>query len=69
MKKTILEKLGLDPVRKLSKKICVERVKILRKKIESGRVPKDLKKHAVYYANWYGWMAENGGSRAKKRAA
>lgn len=69
MKKTILEKLGLKPVRKLSKRICVERVRALRKRIDSGRIPKDLKKHAVYYANWYSWMADNGGSRAKKKAA
>lgn len=69
MKKTILEKLGLKPVRKLSKRICANRVKALRKKIESGRVPKDLRKYAVYYANWYSWMEDNGGHRGKKRAA
>lgn len=67
MKKTIMERLGLKPVRKLNRSICLERVKKLQAKIRSGDVPKSLSEHADYYARWYAWMARNGGTRAKKR--
>ncbi len=63
-KKTYLEKLGLAPVRKLNKSICRKRVIFLRKKIKANRYSGKLLERAKYYANWYAWMAENGGSRA-----
>ena len=66
-KKTYLEQLGLKPVDKLTKTICKQRVAHLRKKISSGRLPPKLLKQAKYYANWYGWMADNGGTRGQQR--
>jgi hypothetical protein len=69
MKKTIMEQLGLETVKKLNKTICMERVRFLRGKLRQDKVPARLERHAKYYASWYGWMAENGGTRGKKRAA
>lgn len=69
MRKTIMEKLGLEPVRKLNKTICLERVRKLQARIRSGRIPKHLSRHADYYSQWYGWLAKNGGHRGKKPAA
>ena len=69
MKKTIMERLGLEPVNKLNKTICRERVRELKKRIEAGKIPKSLQDHAEYYARWYAWMAKNGGTRAKKKTA
>lgn len=66
MRKTYLEKMGLKPVDKLSKKICTSRVSYLKKKIKSGKFDGKLLKYAKYYASWYGWMANHGGTRAKK---
>lgn len=63
-KKTYLEKMGLEPVDKLNKKICSERVKYLKKGIAAGKFHGPLLKQAKYYANWYNWMAKNGGTRA-----
>jgi len=69
MKKTIMERLGLTPVRKLNKTICQERVKKLQSDIRKGDVPKALIDYAEYYRRWYAWMARNGGTRSKKRKA
>ena len=68
MAKTYLEKLGLKPVNKLTKGICRERVTHLRSLVKREKVKGKLRDRAVYYANWYGWVAQHGGSRAKKRA-
>jgi hypothetical protein len=68
-KKTYLERMGLKPVEKLNKKICMERVSFLRKAIKANRFEGKLLKQAKYYAGWYKWMAENGGSRSNKKSA
>lgn len=67
--KTYLEKMGLKPVDKLNKKICQERVTYLRKRIKGGKFKGQILEKAKYYANWYGWMAKNGGSRGSKKSA
>ncbi len=64
-KKTYLEQLGLAPVKKLNKTICLNRVRIIRKKLEGGRLKGRLLAQAKYYVKWYKWMADNGGSRGK----
>jgi hypothetical protein len=69
MKKTIMEKLGLEPVRKLNRSICLARVKELRRKLDAEDISSRLVPQAQYYARWYAWMARNGGTRAKKKAA
>ncbi len=63
-KKTYLEKMGLEPVDKLNKRICNERVTYLEKKIKRHEFEGKLLKQAKYYVQWYSWMAKNGGSRA-----
>lgn len=71
-KKTYLEKLGLEPVKKLNKKICYERVQTLEDLLETDKLSGKLKAQAKYYANWYWWMYENGGTRgttSKKQKA
>jgi hypothetical protein len=60
-----MEKLGLVRVRKLNKKICRERVKHIRAGLKAGKYKGKLKEQAEYYANWYSWMAKNGGTRSK----
>lgn len=65
MKKTFLEKLGLEPVEKLTKKICNDRVRYLKKAMKEEAIPPSLLPKARYYASWYSWMAKNGGTRAK----
>lgn len=67
MARTYLEKMGLKPVEKLNKKICLERVRVLRKKIDSGKFTGRLLKQARYYRGWYQWIADNGGQRPKAR--
>jgi len=62
--KTYMEKLGLEPVSKLSIKICRERVKYLLKNIKRNKYKGKLLVKAKYYANWYKWMSKNGGNRA-----
>lgn len=62
-KKSIMERLGLKKVRRLSVKICRDRVKHLRAGLEAGRYRGELREKAEYYANWYNWMAKNGGHR------
>lgn len=69
MSKTIMEKLGLEPVRKLNKAICLKRSRKLLKDLKASAVPASLKAHARYYARWYSWLAANGGHRGKKSAA
>jgi hypothetical protein len=69
MKKTIMERLGLEPVRKLNKTICLERTKYLRNKLEKNGYRGELVDYAKYYANWYSWMAKQGGSRSQPRRA
>jgi hypothetical protein len=64
-KKTYLQKLGLEPVRKLNKKICRERVKFLKAQIKEEAYEGKLLERAKYYANWYKWMADNGGTRSQ----
>jgi len=64
MAKTYLEKLGLEPVSKLSVKICHDRVKYLQKNIKRKKYKGKLMERAKYYANWYKWMGKNGGNRA-----
>lgn len=66
--KTTMEKLGLSPVRRLNKKICLTRVNYLRKKIEQKKYRSNLLPYAKYYANWYGWLAVNGGTRSRPRS-
>lgn len=68
MAQTFLEKMGLKPVHKLNKTICLERVRFLRKKIEAGKFEGRLLKQAQYYAGWYKWMANNGGKRPKPKS-
>jgi len=63
-KMTYLEKMGLEPVKKLSKKICKERVKHLTKLIDRKKVRGKLRERAIYYKNWYAWQGRNGGNRA-----
>lgn len=64
MAKTYLEKMGLEPVRKLNKKICMKRVKYLQKQIDKGAFKGRLLAQARYYKSWYGSLAKRGGSRA-----
>jgi hypothetical protein len=64
MKKTYLEKMGLKPVRKLTKKICQSRVSLLRSRLKRGVFKGELRDQAVYYANWYEWLRKRGGTRA-----
>jgi len=67
MAKTFMEKLGLEPVRKLTKKTCLARVRFLDKGLRKGRYRGKLEERANYYLNWYSWMAKNGGTRASKK--
>lgn len=62
-RKTYMEKLGLEPVRELTKKICNQRVEHLKRGIAQRRWSGSLLERAKYYANWYAWMARHGGSR------
>ncbi len=66
-RKSIMVKLGLQPVRRLNRSICLDRVKTLRRKIEKNQLPTNMREYATYYANWYSWMAQNGGTRAAKK--
>lgn len=68
-KKTWMERLGLEPVRRLNKTLCKKRVTHLRKQIKAGKYRGELLKKAKYYANWYAWMADNGGTRGEDQAA
>ena len=61
--KTYMEKLGLEPMSKLTVKICRERVRFLKANIDKNRYKGKLLERAKYYANWYTWQAKNGGSR------
>lgn len=63
MKKTIMEKLGLEPKRLLNKKICMDRVRFLEKKLAKDAYKGKLRESAVYYKGWYKWLAKKGGSR------
>ena len=65
--KTYLEKMGLKPVDKLNTRICRDRVSYLNRKIHDGKFSGELLKKAKYYAAWYGWMADHGGTRAAKK--
>lgn len=67
--KSIMERLGLQTVRKLNLTICRQRVRFLKANLKLGKYKGDLKKYAEYYANWYGWMAKNGGTRSKSKKA
>lgn len=67
MSKSIMEKLGLKKVSKLNKTICMKRRVYLRKQIEAGKYKGVLLKYARYYASWYGWLANQGGTRARQR--
>lgn len=60
-----MRQLGLETVTLLSKSICEKRVAFLRKRIKSGAYRGTKLKYAKYYANWYSWMAKNGGTRSK----
>ena len=56
-KKSYIEKLGLDPVEKLTKKVCLERSRLLRARLSKDAYDGRLRKQAVYYASWYKWRA------------
>ena len=64
MKKTYLEKMGLEPVDKLNKSICKKRVLLIKKKLKRNEFSGRLRKQAMYYANWYSWLLKNGGTRS-----
>lgn len=66
-KKSVMEKLGLEKVRKCTAKICRERSKFLQKKIDQGKFEGKLLYYARYYRSWYGWLSKNGGTRAEKK--
>ncbi len=62
-KKTVLEKLGFPKrVKRLTKKIVRERMKILREMIDSGKLDRNPEKlHlARYYLSKYKWMLNSG---------
>lgn len=65
MAKSFLEKMGLEPVEKLNKTICLHRSKYLKRKIKAGDFSGRLLKQARYYASWYGWLGRGKGHRAK----
>lgn len=54
-----IEKLGLKPATTLTKTVCLERSKTLRKRLEKGVYEGRLRDQAVYYAAWYKWRATN----------
>ena len=58
-KKSLIEKLGLKPVKKLTKKICLDRARTLRARLDKDVYDGHLRKQAVYYASWYKWRASN----------
>lgn len=54
---TYVEKLGCKPARKLNKKLCAERVRIISKAIAKKDLRgKDLER-ARYYVSHYKWLA------------
>ncbi len=64
MKKGLIsKKLGVATEGKLTKKSCLEKVRILRAGLKKNKYKGELRKYAVYYASWYKWRSEN------KRAA
>lgn len=77
--KGIIEKLGLERARLLTETICKKRVRHMKKSLKAGDYGREGSKlygYAVYYIQWYGWLAENGGTRGaakikpkKRRAA
>lgn len=69
MAKTYLEQMGLEPVSKLTKAICLERARYLRDRLERGRMPKALRAQASYYARWYAWAAKHWSERARAAKA
>lgn len=64
-RKTYIEKLGMEPSRKLTKKICKARVEHLRKGIAQRRWSGYLMEIAKYYVNHYAWIARHADSRRK----
>jgi len=63
-RKTYLEKMGLRPEDRLTKKKCKDRVKYLDSMIKKNKYSGLILQRAKYYRNWYGWLAKNGGTRA-----
>lgn len=71
---TYLEKMGLKPVPKLTKKICAHRVAYLEKAIKAGKFKGKLRDQAMYYKGWYKWVATSdrmsgGKKKSSKKAA
>lgn len=59
----ISKKLGVVSEGPLTKKECLRKVRILRDGLKRNKYKGELRKYAVYYANWYTWRSIN------KRAA
>ena len=64
-KMTWIAKLGLEPVDKLTKQVCKQRVSVLKKNIKAGKYTGQALKQAKYYAAWYDWRSSNSRSTPK----
>jgi len=62
-KKTYLEKMGLKPVKKLSKTLCFKRARYLRRRVKQGDFKGKTLERAKYYARWYQWFGDNNCTR------
>jgi hypothetical protein len=65
--KNVSKKLGVDTGgQKLTKALCMAKVRKLRQGLKKGLYSGALRKYAVYYANWYTYRAKSGPRTAKK---